>query len=157
MLLIRHLRHALVVVQHDLRLLQGSLDGRPAAEDLWQLLERPPPRLDVEEVDEGELEDVPEDEQEVVLPAGPGERDAGDEGVVETGDVDPEVVEGHALCSWLVAQTFDGVQLLQGRVAGWEDEAEDKNERDDSFGLAGLLDQRRAAVVGEGLAVGAVP
>jgi len=99
MLLIQHLRHALVAAQHDLRLRQGSLDGRPAAEDLRQLLECPPPRLDVEEVDEGKLEDVPEDEQEVVLPAGPGERDAGDKGVVETGDVDPEVVECHALGS----------------------------------------------------------
>jgi hypothetical protein len=54
-------------VHHDFCLAERSLDRLLGAEDLGQLFERATARLDVEEVDEGELENVPEDEEEVVL------------------------------------------------------------------------------------------
>jgi hypothetical protein len=53
---------------HDnLSLVQRLLHRFSRREDVGEFFERTPPRLDEEEVDEDELEDVPEDEEEVVL------------------------------------------------------------------------------------------
>jgi hypothetical protein len=90
-LLIQHLRNALVPVNNNLVLPQALLDRVLAAEDLGQFLQRALLGLDEEEVDEDEFEGVPEDEEEVVFPAGAREGDAGDEGVIETSDVDPKL------------------------------------------------------------------
>lgn len=66
-LLVKDLRHALVAMHDDLRPTQRRLDRLLRPEDLRQLLQGASPRLDVKEVDEAEFENVPEDEEEVVL------------------------------------------------------------------------------------------
>tara|TARA_R110002003_G_scaffold207_3_gene15995 strand:+ start:11075 stop:11248 length:174 start_codon:yes stop_codon:yes gene_type:complete len=54
-------------MHNDARLGQRGLDWFARLEDLADFFERAAPRLDEEEVDDDELEDVPEDEEEVVL------------------------------------------------------------------------------------------
>jgi hypothetical protein len=90
------------------------------------------------------------------LPSCARERNSSNESVVKSGNVDPEVVERHALCSALVSQTFDRVQLLQWRITSREHEAEYEDESDDCFGLASPLDEGRSACVCLGLAIGAL-
>jgi hypothetical protein len=51
----------------DSRFRETSLDGLAALEYVADFLERAAPCLDEEEVDEYELEYIPEDEEEVVL------------------------------------------------------------------------------------------
>jgi hypothetical protein len=68
--LVQHLGDAAVSVHDNLGAAQRLLDGVLCVEDARELFERAPPRLDVQEVDEGELEYVPEDEEEVVLHVG---------------------------------------------------------------------------------------
>jgi hypothetical protein len=51
----------------DLCLAERRLDRLGRTEDFGKFLERPTTGFNVEEVDEGELERVPEDEEEVVL------------------------------------------------------------------------------------------
>lgn len=143
-------------MEHNLRATQRRPNGFRGPKDLGQLLEGAAPRLHIKEVNKGKLENVPEDEEEVVLPPGAGEGDARDKRVVEAGNVDAKVVKRHALCARLVAEALDGVELLEGRVAGGEDEAEDEDEGDDGLGLPGALDARRVVFVEDGLAVGPV-
>ena len=148
-LLRQHLRHARRALQHNFRLPYRSLHSIPAAENLRQLLERAVLGLDEEEVDERELEAVPEDEEEVVLPARAREGDARDERVVEARDVDPEVVEAHALGARLVPQALDRVQALQRGVAGGEDEAEDEDDGDLGLGLRAVAGRLHAVDEGD--------
>lgn len=56
-----------VRTQGHLRLCKRRLDGILSLEDLGQFFEGAAARLYVEEVDESEFEDVPENEQEIVL------------------------------------------------------------------------------------------
>ena len=68
LLLIQHLCDTPAVsVHHDARLVERVLDGLLCVEDVADFLEGAAPRLDEEEVDEDEFENVPEDEEEVVL------------------------------------------------------------------------------------------
>lgn len=55
-------------MEDDLGLAERSLYRLLGSEDLRKLLKSATTRLNVEEIDEGEFEDVPEDEEEVVLP-----------------------------------------------------------------------------------------
>lgn len=66
-LLIQDLRNTLGTVHDDLGPAKRGLNGAARLEDLGELFERAAARLDVEEVDEGEFEHVPEDEKKVVL------------------------------------------------------------------------------------------
>ena len=147
-------------MDHDLRLLNRALDPIRSPEDLRQLLERAVLRFDEEEVDEGELKSVPDTseklaysrhptppsgarnhlhEQDIILPAGAGKRDAGHKRVVEARDVDPEVVEAHSLCSGLVPETLHRIEALEGSVTGGEDEAEDEDDGNFRLRLGGIL------------------
>ena len=99
-------------MHNNMRLLQTRLNRILAPKNLTQLLKRPSPCLNIKLPDKQELENVPENEEEIVLPARTGKRDACNESVVESGDVDPEIVECHAFRSRLVAEAFYGVELL---------------------------------------------
>lgn len=123
-------------MHHDFALLQRELDWLLVVEDLRQLLQSATLRLDEEEVDEDDLEGVPEDEQEVIFPARSRERDAGDERVVEASNVDPEVVEAHTFGTRLVAENLDGVEALQGSPAAGDDEPEQEDHRNLDVGFA---------------------
>jgi hypothetical protein len=83
--------HNIIARDENLLLIQTGLDGPLLLEDDGQLLEGALARFHKEEVDDGDLERAPEDEEEVVLPADAREGDSGDKGVVEGGDVDEEL------------------------------------------------------------------
>ena len=131
-------------MNNHLHLLYRPLHAIAALKDLRQLLQRPILRFDKEKVNECKLKHIPKDEQEIVPPARPRERNARHERVVKRRDVDPEVVHAHALGAGLVAQHFDGVQRLQRRVASGNDEAEDEDERDLGLGLRAVFGRERA-------------
>lgn len=78
-------------MHHNLRLLERRLDRVLGPENLGQFLQSPLACLHKEKVDDQHFEDVPEYEQEIVLPPRVREGNSGDEGVVEGGDVDEEL------------------------------------------------------------------
>jgi hypothetical protein len=115
----------------DSRFRETGLDGLAALEYVADFLERAAPCLDEEEVDEYELEYIPEDEEEIVLyhklasrsrqrkcerktylPPRARKRDAGDKRVVKVCNVDQEIIKRHPLCARFVAQALDRVKLL---------------------------------------------
>ena len=85
-----HLRNLIASHKNGI-LLQTRLHRVLLREDRSQLFQGALARLHKQEVDNEHFESVPEDEQEVVFPAGAGERNARHEGVVEGGDVDEEL------------------------------------------------------------------
>jgi hypothetical protein len=77
------------------------------------------------------------------LPACAREGDASNKSVVEIGNVDPEIVECHALGSRFIPQALNRVQLLQRRITGRINEPKDEDERNNCLRLAWPLDLRR--------------
>lgn len=81
----------------------------------------------------------PEDEEEVVFPACTTERDASDESVVETCNVDPEVVPAHTLSTGFITQTLYCIQALEGCPRHTKSEAEEEDHRYLSVGFCSAL------------------
>ena len=76
-------------MHNDLMLSQTCLNPILTLKDLRKLLQRAVLRLNEEEINKCEFQNIPEDEEEVVFPASAGEGDSCDESVVETSDVNP--------------------------------------------------------------------
>lgn len=130
LILIKHLRNTLIPMHHNLRLRNRALDPILALEDHSKFFERPAFSLHEKEIDEREFEAVPEDEQEIVFPARAAERDSRNEGIVETSNVDPEIIPSHSLGARLVSKALNRIQGLQRGPADTEGESEEEDERD---------------------------
>jgi hypothetical protein len=66
-LLVQDLRDTLGTMHDNLCLFETLLDWAAGFEDLGEFFESAPAGFDIEEVDESELEHVPEDEEEIIL------------------------------------------------------------------------------------------
>ena len=123
----------------NLGLLQREFNRAFSLKYLCELLQSSVLCLNEKEVNKHKLKDVPEDEKEIIFPPGARECNTRDESIVETRDVDPEVVESHSLRSRLVAQDFDWVEGLERRIASGNHEAKNEDKCDLSFRGSGGL------------------
>lgn len=74
--------------------------------------------------------------------------------VIEICNIDPEVVKRHSFSPTLIAQTLDGVELLQRRPAGRIHKAKEEEKRNDGFGLRRSLNLRGVVFAVDSVAVG---
>ena len=99
--------------------------------------------LDTQKVDTRGLEEAPQGEDDVRLPANGLQTDGPGELVQQTTGRDGQVAKGHTLGTHLEREHFDGVQRLQRRDAETEDDTEDVDEGEvgaggGRVGVAGL-------------------
>lgn len=81
----------LAVADHHFGFPEGCFNWFLGLEDFRYFFQRPPLRLDEEEVYDDNLEHVPKDEEEVISPANSGEGNLRNECVVKERNIDKEL------------------------------------------------------------------